>query len=495
VASVHTSKRVKIAEADCDTGAVADALAAAATSLEGETPGPLSEAARRMARAAQEDPAPRKPIATEVVRDMANTFLAVTFAGESRMAGTLILMQEAARLADACVARAATATAQRDTQEARTLVHASLATLTEAADKQAAATLTTSTRGTGMSEPTHEDELLQTFTQAGVLAAQLARARVGGGNSGTSAAMDAEIARLRKAGYSEHTPYDDLLRELLGEKRWTWYAQDKARIAAAAAVTDADQAGIYDMKKLLTRAVTRRAWEDDSISPATSIAQILHYRVTTEASRRHPSVMMQSRVAAQSKPDFSRTPSGNSSPRPSSAPDGKRPAPGQRAGQPPEPMPVTPFDDKLRELLEDKRWEQYAEDPRRRDVAKLLTKAADTGRDMDKLLTEAVTMRDWEDDQRSPSRRVAGVLHYRLTGLLNAETKGDGPKDAQPHDAETTPPPAETSSLPADVAGLLSNSTAPAGGGPKNPSRTDPASQTTPPTRTYGRPSDGRNGR
>jgi hypothetical protein len=140
-------------------------------------------------------------------------------------------------------------------------------------------------------------------------------------------------------------------------------------------------------------------------------------------------------------------------------------------------MPVTPHDDLLQELLGKARWQQYADDPRRRDVAKLLTEAAAANRDMNELLTEAVTMRDWEDDQKSPSRRVASVLHYRITGLLNEE-----PKDG-------------TSSLPADVAGLLSNSTAPAGIGPKNPSRADPASQAPPPSRAHGRPSDGRDSR
>jgi hypothetical protein len=461
---------------DGHLGNAADALAIAATSVEAEAPGPLSEAARRMARAAQEETAPRTPGAAAAVRDMADTFLSVTFA-DTDAAGTLILTREVARLADACVARAATATAQRESRQASALVHASLVTLTEAAEKQAASTLTTSTRGTGMSEPTHEEELLRTITQTEVLVAQIARAKVSRstGSGGVGADLAAEIIKLRKAGYAEHTPYDDVLRRLLGEQRWARYGGDEARIAAAASITDADRAGIYDMEKLLTRAVKRRAWEEDPRNPARSVAQILHYRVKTEAAARHPSVMNefpavpQSTAEPESKADSSRTLRGDS-PAQHPAPEARTRA---QQEQPREPVPVTPYDGKLRNLLGEARWQRYADDPRRKDVAALLTKAAAEGRDMDRLLTAVVTKREFEKDPRSPARRVAGVLHYRIQQAL-----------ADPHD-----------DLPADVAGKLSNAMAPAGSGPRNPSRPDPASQAPPSARMNGRPSDGRDSR
>jgi hypothetical protein len=450
-------------------------LAAAATSIEGEAPGPLSEAARRMARAAQEGPARRNPAAAEVVRDMADTFLSVAFAGTGT-AGTLILVREVARLADACAARAATATAQREARQASALVHASLAALTEAAGQQAATTLTTSTRGTGMNEPAHEDELLQTITQAGTLAAQLARAVVGGTGSGTSAAMNAKIAELRAKGYTGQTPYDDLIRDLFGEQRWARYETDKARIAAAAAITDADRVGIYDMKKLLTRAVNRRPWEDDPHSPARSVAEILHYRVTTEATEKHPDVLKQPRqpTPTKSKAYPSRTDNGDS-PSPTPAPE---PARQQPEWQSPEPEPITPWDNKLRRLLGEDRWHQYAADPRRRDVASLIVGAYIEGHDVDKLLTKVVTMREFEKDPRSPARRVAAVLHYRIEGAL-----ADEPAATQPTE------------MPEGVAAAVSKAKAPPGTGPKAPARTDEAHQPRPVFRTSSRPPEGRDGR
>jgi hypothetical protein len=109
-------------------------------------------------------------------------------------------------------------------------------------------------------------------------------------------------------------------------------------------------------------------------------------------------------------------------------------------------MPVTPYDGKLRELLGAERWKWYEGDQRRRDVARLIGQAAAEGRDVDELLTEAVTMREFEKDARSPARRVASVLYYRIEQILAGP-----PETAKPGD------------LPADVAGVLSNAAAPAG--------------------------------
>lgn len=456
----------KRAVADGDLGSAADALAAAATSIEGEAPGPLSEAARRMARAAQEEPARRSPAAADIVRDMADTFLSIASAG-SGPAGTLVLVREVARLADACAARAATATARREAGQASALVHASIATLTNEAGQQA--TVTLRTRGTGMTEPTHEDELLQTVTQAGVLAAQTVRTVFDATGGGRSSAMNAEIARLRRAGYTEHTPHDDLLRRLLGEQRWAWYETDKARIAAAAAITDAERTGLYDMEKLLTRAVNRRAWEQDPVSPAQSVAQILHYRVNAEVKEKHRTVMKQQLQQPQAQSPLTDR---AFSPAPAPAPVKAK----ERQARPqPQPMPVTPYDDKLRSLLGEQRWAWYEGDPRRRDVAALLTKAAATGRDMDELLTKVVTMREFEKDPRSPARRVAAVLHYRIEGALAEKKRPEAP---------------------GDVAAAISNATAPVGTGPKTPTaQADAAHQRPPAFRPTGRPPEGREGR
>ena len=197
---------------------------------------------------------------------MADAFLTIAFAGTD--AGALILVNEVALLADACAARAASITARREAQHASTLVQASIAALTDAAAKQAAATLTTSTRGTPMSEPTHEEDFLRHLTQAGVLAARVARIRF------TGPGMAADIAGLRAAGYSEQTRHDDLLRQLLGDQRWAAYAADPARIVAAAAITDGDRAG-YDMPALLIRVVHQRRWENDVRNPSQSVARVL----------------------------------------------------------------------------------------------------------------------------------------------------------------------------------------------------------------------------
>jgi hypothetical protein len=422
---------------DYDISTVAGVIAAAATGIEGSDPGPLSRAARHMARAAQHQPPPA-PAASGVLRTMADTFLTIAFAGTD--AGTLILVNEVALLADACAERAATSIARREAQRASVLVQASIATLTDAASKQATITLTTSTGGTPMSEPTHEEDFLRHLTQAGVLAARVARIRFSGPDKA------AGIAGLRAAGYSEQTRHDDLLRQLLGDQRWAAYAADPARIVAAAAITDGDRAG-YDMPALLTRVVQQRRWETDDRSPSQSVARVLYYRVTRELAR--------------------------TSGRPSARQAPTRTA----ASQAPPPTPLQQHEDTLRELLGEHRWQQYTTDPRRHDVAELITRAH---RDVDALLTTAVTSRPFENDPVSPARNIADVLHYRLQHELSRP---------EPNESRATP------RLPGQIADVLAHGNAPAGTRPQN-SRTDPAARQSPPSaRMAARSSDERGNR
>lgn len=236
-----------------------------------------------------------------------------------------------------------------------------------------------------MSDPSHEEEFLQHLTQAGVLAAQLARVLV----SGKTTADD--IAGLKAAGYTEQTGYDGKLRELLGEQRWAKFAADPARIVAAAAITDAANAG-HDMDALLVKVVSERRFENDPIDAARSIARVLAFRVVRamgQGSRFRRPAAAQPAVAVGAKK--------------------------QDAGA------GTAFDGRLRGLLGEQRWAQYAQDPRRGKVSRLLTKAQAEGRDVDALLTHAVTSREFEDDPVSPARRVAGVLHYRLSAAIISE--------------------------------------------------------------------------
>ena len=134
------------------------------------------------------------------------------------------------------------------------------------------------------------------------------------------------------------------------------------------------------------------------------------------------------------------------------------------------PVPLTQSEGKLRTLLGEHRWQQYAGDPRRRDVAELIAGAHRAGRDVDALLTTAVTSRPFEDDPLSPARSVADVLHYRLQRELS-RGEPDGPATPQ---------------LPGQVADVLAHGTAPAGTGPHDP-RTDPAAQQSPPAALDGR--------
>jgi len=451
---------------DYDVAAVAGVLAAAATGIEGSQPGPLSRAARHMARAAQDEPRP-VPAASDVLRTMADAFLTVTLAGID--AGALILVNEVALLAGACAARAATTTARREAQRATVLVQASIAALTSAATKQAIATLTTSTRGLRMSEPSHEEEFLRHLTQAGVLAARVARIRLGGPG------MAGDVAGLRAAGYSEQTRHDELLRHLLGQQRWAAYEADPARMVAAAAITDGDRAG-YDMPALLAKVVHQRRWETDARSPSQSVARVLYYRVTREmASMLNTTTgtaTRQGSAAGAGRGDATAS-------RPVARGVPRQPATSQAHVRPavpvmPQPAPSAPYEEKLHDLLGEHRWKQYVADPRRRDVAELIFDAHRNGRDVDRLLTIAVTSRPFEDDPVSPARSVADVLAYRLQRELSRQ---DAPQ------------------LPDQVADALAHGTAPAGTGHHDP-RTDPAERQSPPSaRVTGRHSDGRDSR
>jgi hypothetical protein len=125
---------------------------------------------------------------------------------------------------------------------------------------------------------------------------------------------------------------------------------------------------------------------------------------------------------------------------------------------------ATPYDGKLRDLLGEDRWRQYAADPRRHDISRLIRRAHSAGQDVGELLTTLVTTRPLEDDPRSPARSVAGVLGYRLGRALSA-----GP----PRNSQAT-----ASRLSNNLSEFLARSTAPAGSAPPGLRRTDPAERT-----------------
>jgi hypothetical protein len=201
------------------------------------------------------------------------------------------------------------------------------------------------------------------------------------------------------------------------------------------------------MPALLTRVVQQRRWETDDRSPSQSVARVLYYRVTRELAR--------------------------TSGRPSARQAPTRTA----ASQAPPPTPLQQHEDTLRELLGEHRWQQYTTDPRRHDVAELITRAH---RDVDALLTTAVTSRPFENDPVSPARNIADVLHYRLQHELSRP---------EPNESRATP------RLPGQIADVLAHGNAPAGTRPQN-SRTDPAARQSPPSaRMAARSSDERGNR
>jgi hypothetical protein len=149
-------------------------------------------------------------------------------------------------------------------------------------------------------------------------------------------------------------------------------------------------------------------------------------------------------------------------------------------GQGPPPVLLPQHEGKLRELLGEHRWQQYTTDPRQHDVAELITRAHRDGRDVDALLTTAVTSRPFEDDPVSPARNIADVLHYRLQHQLSQPA---------PNESRATP------QLPGQVADVLAHGNAPAGARLPSP-RPDPAARQSPPSaRTAGRSSDERSSR
>jgi hypothetical protein len=282
-----------------------------------------------------------------------------------------------------------------------------------------------------MTELTHEEDFLSHLASVGVLSARLLRAAFGlPGGKGQAA----DVKALHAAGYREATPFDEHLRRELGEQRWAKYVADPARVVCAALITDGAGAG-HDMTALLTRAVTRRPWEDDQISPSHSIARVLSYRIKAELAR----PASRRTAPAQASTHNSRTGRG-------STPSSTRPAHDQ----------PSQYDAKLRELLGQQRWDQYATDRRRSDVAARLTTAAAQGHDIDALLTHAITSRDWENDPQSPSRRVGGVLLHRIeTAIASGRFTSTGNSDG----------------LPSEVAHAITSATAPPGLSPKDPAR------------------------
>jgi hypothetical protein len=277
-----------------------------------------------------------------------------------------------------------------------------------------------------MTEFTHEEEFLSHLTAGGVMAARLLRTAMGQAPGGDAP----DVKALRAAGYREQTPYDEHLRRALGEQRWAKYVADPARVVCAALITDGAAAG-HDMPALLAKAADIRAWEDDARSPARSIARVLAHRIKRELDRQ-PSIK--------------------------STNAGIRTNSGAPARPVPVPMPSTPWDDQLRDRLGDHRWQQYAGDERRRDIAALLTRAHAAGHDVPALITQAVSAREWEDDPTSPSRRVGGVLHYRLkAAIASSKPEGHG--------------------LPPQVADVVVGGIAPASGR-EGPARPDAAVRT-----------------
>jgi hypothetical protein len=205
------------------------------------------------------------------------------------------------------------------------------------------------------------------------------------------------------------------------------------------------------MPAFLTKVIRQRRWENDDRNPSQSVARVLYHRVTREIAR-----------------TASATPGPRGTASRTAAPDDSVPRSPARGipQQPPadlDPVLLTQSEGKLRTLLGERRWRQYAGDPRRRDVAELIVRAHRAGRDVDALLTTAVTSRPFEDDPLSPARNIADVLHYRLQRELSRPEHTDTPE------------------LPAQVADLLAHGTAPAGTGPHDP-RADPAAHQQPPS-------------
>lgn len=446
----------------------ADALAAAAIACEAGTGGPLSQAARHMARAAQQHGGRAgRSQAAAAIRDVASAFVTTALAGVTDADfGALLLMTEVARLVDACAIAHASAC---DARRASALVHGSLPGLIAASGAQARSVLEASgalarsavaQEGITMSEATHEDELLRHLTQAGLLGVQVTRAGIEAfsqpGN-GRSSAVAAEAARLEAAGYRRETAYDGHLRSLLGEGRWAQYAGDPGRIICAAMIFDGAQAG-HDMNRLLTTAVRERPWEDDPTSASRSIAHVLAYRVSRNL---RTGKFISSADSANVAGDW------RSADQQTLHPETGVRAPSKAAGTSAGTQARTPYDDRLRELLGDERWQKYARDPGRADVAGLIFQAEQQGRDVNAMLARVVSERAFEDDPRSPARRIAPILRHRIQAAL-ASSESSQPETAAGSETITAShEPGSGPALPPDVAQALSQGKAPASNRPR----------------------------
>jgi hypothetical protein len=450
----------------------ADALAAAALAWEQGTAGPLCRAARHMARAAQQSPhqAGRAQAAT-AIRDVASVFITTALAGITDSSfGALLLMTEVARLVDTCAAAHAGA---HDARKANVLVQSSLSALTVASATQARSVLkvpgaqvrtaATHEGGVMMSEATHEDELLRHLTQAGVLGAQLTRAGVEAfSKSGNRrpAEIAEEAARLAAAGYTRETRHDGHLRDLLGEQRWAWYADDPARIICAAMITDGERAG-HDMSRLLTTAVRERPWENDPVDASRSVARVLAFRINRQLQNgkfQRPASPGATHYTSQADAD------------PLASAAASSPATDAQAR--------TPYDGRLRELLGDERWRKYARDTGRAQVAQLILQAEQQGCDVNAMLAHVVSSRPFEDDPVSPARRIAPVLHHRIRAALESgELFGQG--DNAGSRTVGRPDSGSGPALPAEVARAISHGAAPVSAHPRpeGSSYSDPAQQ------------------
>ena len=70
-------------------------------------------------------------------------------------------------------------------------------------------------------------ELLEHLARAGAVGANLARTAL---QPADKDSLTKKAEALRRAGYTETTPYDNQLRRLFGEYRWAMYASEPVRI-------------------------------------------------------------------------------------------------------------------------------------------------------------------------------------------------------------------------------------------------------------------------
>ena len=432
-------------------GPVADLLAAAAWAADGRTPGPLTAAARQMARAAQPPAAAATPtrsrlavLAQETVRDVADVFLCTAVAGQSAELGTVLMMREITRLVDELTD---SFTVGREARQARTLTHAGLSDLTTRANVQAAAGLAALTNSVpaspGPTRPssretrrrpamadssalTHEDDLVALLQQTGMVFAGFARVGIGGltqpgrqttttgrdGRSGLTAREQTLVQQLRAEGITPENRHDAHLYNAFrwrpdgeqrpdGERLCREYAGDEARIICSHMMNEADKAGI-DTDRLLTKVVNQRGWYDDP-NPAKTPAQILAYRLgrAIQAGRY---TLLADPAKAQPTPN---------------------PAPPRRAEEHQRRAQQIPFHQPLAAALGTDLWDRLLREPRWHEVATTLQRAHAERRDVPALITHAVDNGNW-----TGVKQVSSVLLKRLDTALRG--------DAFPPDAVDT---------------------------------------------------------